>query len=49
MRRIVWSAVVAAVLAVAGIVMALVDMADASIALGLAAVTAAVLSNRDSR
>lgn len=47
-RRIVWSAVVAATLAAASVVLAFFGE-DAAIAVGLAAITSAVLSNRERR
>lgn len=47
MRRIVWSAVLATLLAVAAIVLAVLGIGDVSLACGLASVSAAVLSNRE--
>lgn len=48
MRRVVWSAVAAAALAVVGIVLGILDRPEA-IPVGFAAVTAAILSNREVR
>lgn len=48
MRRVVWSAVAAAVLAVASVGLSFVGRPEA-VTVGLAAIVAAVLSNRDSR
>jgi hypothetical protein len=47
MRRVVWSAVLAAVLALAAIVLAVLGLAEVALACGLASVSAAVLSNRE--
>ena len=48
LRRIIWSAVIAALLAVGAVVAALAtEQSDLVIALGAAAVTAAVLATRE--
>jgi drug/metabolite transporter (DMT)-like permease len=47
MKRIVWSAVAAAALAAAAVVLAVLDYPSESLAVGLAAVTAALLANRE--
>ena len=47
MRRVVWSAVLAALLAVAAIVVAVLGFGEIALACGLASVSAAVLSNRE--
>lgn len=49
LRRIVWPSVVAAVAAVASIGFAVAGMATVSLAMGLGAVTAAILATRDTR
>lgn len=47
-RRIVWSAVIAGLLGVATVILAVLEMPQA-IPVGLTAVTAAILSNREVR
>lgn len=48
-KRLVWSAVVAAVAAVASVVLAVLGMDSESLAVGLGAITAALLATRESR
>lgn len=47
LKRVVWSAVAAAVLAVAAIILAIVGHDSEALAVGLAGVTAALLANRE--
>lgn len=49
LRRIVWTAVVAALLAVASVVFAVLDHDAVSVALGIAGITAATLASREAR
>lgn len=49
LRRIVWPSVVAAVAAVSAVVLAVLGMNSVSLAVGLGAVTAAILATRDTR
>lgn len=48
-RKIVWSSVVATVAAVGAVVLAVLGMDAESLAVGLGAVTAAILATRDTR
>jgi|AntAceMinimDraft_5_1070358.scaffolds.fasta_scaffold234953_1 hypothetical protein len=47
MKRIVWAAVVSALLAVVSVVLAVLGHESESIAFGMAAVVSAILSNRE--
>lgn len=49
LRRIVWPSVVAAVAGVSAVVLAVLGMNAVSLAVGLGAVTAAILATRDTR
>lgn len=49
LRRIVWPSVVAAVAAVSAVVLAVLGINAVSLAVGLGAVTAAILATRDTR
>lgn len=48
-RRIIWSSVVATVAAVGAVLLAVLGMDAESLAVGLGAVTAAILATRDTR
>lgn len=48
-RRLVWSSVVAAILATAAVVLAVLGQPSVSLAVGLSAIVSALLATRESR